>query len=424
MTLNRYSWNVGRSLPILKPHSQAKHRIFEKYLRRYIEICTARTQQESFRLTIVDGYAGGGSYMFNNEKVRGSPLIALDTIHDMQKHLSEKRDKGFTLHTDFIFNDINKNNTEYLRSEIESSEYKSRLGKTIHIWTDDFNNRVDDMITIAKKRSPKKGRAIFFLDQYGWSTVTFQSIKNILEKLEKAEIFLTFSVDALVNFITESKFDETNFRNIEISKEFYSELVRDKQENSHWRTFIQNKLYKHIVESTNAKYYSTFFVRSLDSNRSYWLIHLSQHREARNEIGNIHWQVSNISLHHGDPGLNPLGFSTHQDFRQRSFGYNFDEDARKDSMRTLEQQIPRLIHEEVNENCELSFEQLFGRRCNDTPVTRQIMTEVLLKLRAESEIELTDNEGKLKDRANNIGWDDRIVLPKQRTFFIFNSHIT
>ena len=41
----------------------------------------------------------------------------------------------------------------------------------------------------------------------------------------------------------------------------------------------------------------------------------------------------------------------------------------------------------------LAFEQLFGMRCNDTPVTRKILKETLLSLRAEGELSIVDEAG-------------------------------
>ena len=64
-----------------------------------------------------------------------------------------------------------------------------------------------------------------------------------------------------------------------------------------------------------------------------------------------------------------------------------------------------------------TLEDVFALRCNDTPVVRNLLEEVLVSLRDEREISIFDETGKKKPRANKIDWSDRIVLPPQRTFF-------
>ena len=259
--------------------------------------------------------------------------------------------------------------TEYLRAEIEASPFRDALDDTIHIWTDDFNERVDDAIALVKRRSPQKGRSLFVLDQYGWSDVAFRSIRAILTALEKAEIFLTFSVDSLIDYISDKRPKQQSHLNIDANAGFVRELIKEKAEGPAWRTMIQNSLYSHLQNATGAEYYSPFFIRSPEAHRSYWFLHLSRHREARNVIGNIHWEENNISLHHGGAGLQALGFSSGVDPRQMMLGYEFDELAKRTSRVVLLEQIPQIIRGSVDADFAPSLEQLFGRRCNDTPVT-------------------------------------------------------
>jgi hypothetical protein len=65
----------------------------------------------------------------------------------------------------------------------------------------------------------------------------------------------------------------------------------------------------------------------------------------------------------------------------------------------------------------LVVENLFAGNCNDTPVTSEILTSQLLLLRDEGELSIISGEGKQKPRAKTIDWDDRLILPRQRTMF-------
>ena len=171
------------------------------------------------------------------------------------------------------------------------------------------------------------------------------------------------------------------------------------------------------MDKTGAQFYSPFFIHSAEAHRSYWFLHLSRHREARNVIGNIHWEENTISLHHGGAGLQALGFARNADPRQMDLSYTFDEHAMALSRSTLMEQIPRKIRTAIDADLAPSLETLFGSHCNDTPVTREIFESVLLDLRDEKEIIIEDATGKEKPRAKTVAWTDRIVLARQRSLF-------
>jgi len=418
MAQKQYEWRIGKPPPILGDHSLAKHRIIDRYVREYLRICTSTPVQERLNITIVDGFAGGGRYRYGNGEVRGSPMVLLEAVAEMQDRLNSTRQKGFEIRTDFLFVDIDRRNTDYLRSVIESSPFAEELDRSIHIWTADFNERIDDAIALVKRRSPQKGRSLFLLDQYSWKDVTFRSIRQILGELEKAEIFLTFMVDALIDYMSEKRLEMQGYRNIEADPGFIRELAEEKTESKAWRTLIQNTLYTHLQAATGAEYYSPFFIRSPDAHRSYWFLHLSRHREARNVIGNIHWEQNNISLHHGRAGLQALGFTGASDPMQMMLGgYAFDDIAKATSHAYLIEQIPRIIRDAVDADYAPSLEQLFGARCNDTPVTREIFEEALVELRQLGELRIEDVYGKEKPRSPKVAWTDRIVLARQPTLF-------
>ena len=239
MSKNHYHWKLGDSLPKLGQHSRAKHRVLDRYIRRYIEVCTATPVQEKLNLTIVDGYCGGGRYRYLDEEVPGSPLVILNAIAEMECWLNELRPKGFEIRTNFVFIDVHRFHTDFLRAEIETSPFKDKLDKSIFVWTADFNERVEDAIASVRRLSPSKGRSIWLLDQYGWSDVSFSSMRKILEELEKAEIFLTFSVDSLIDYMSEKRLEQRGYRDVELDQGFIRELMADKGEGPGWRTLIQ-----------------------------------------------------------------------------------------------------------------------------------------------------------------------------------------
>lgn len=55
-----FEWIVGESPPKILAHSKVKHSLIVDYLKRYIRTLTADPRQDVFRLTLVDGFSGGG----------------------------------------------------------------------------------------------------------------------------------------------------------------------------------------------------------------------------------------------------------------------------------------------------------------------------------------------------------------------------
>ena len=86
----QFDWSSWRSkLPPLKAHSIAKLEVLRSYIEDYIVIlCTGNPGQDRFRLTVVDGFAGGGIY--EGQKV-GSPFVLLEAVKVAEQFLTERK---------------------------------------------------------------------------------------------------------------------------------------------------------------------------------------------------------------------------------------------------------------------------------------------------------------------------------------------
>lgn len=78
MTLKQYNWKDGPDF--IQQHSVAKHRILQAYLAAYFQTLVSSPNREILKLTLVDGFAGGGVYVHQDtrEVVKGSPFIFLE----------------------------------------------------------------------------------------------------------------------------------------------------------------------------------------------------------------------------------------------------------------------------------------------------------------------------------------------------------
>ena len=128
-----YEWKIGRPLPVLGEHSVAKHDIFERYVRTYIDRLTRTPSQTMLNLTIVDGFSGGGLYRLGSREVDGSPLRLLNTVEAADKSLNAARAKGFEVRADFFFIDENPEHIAFLTDLLKKRGYDSRIDKDIFL---------------------------------------------------------------------------------------------------------------------------------------------------------------------------------------------------------------------------------------------------------------------------------------------------
>ncbi|MGE9007485.1 three-Cys-motif partner protein TcmP [Leptospira interrogans] len=411
----QYEWKVGQPLPVLGAHSVAKHDIFEQYVGIYIERLTRTPSQTMLNLTIVDGFSGGGLYRQGLGEVDGSPLRLLTAVEAADKSLNAARAKGFTVRADFFFIDENPHHVAFLIDVLRKRGYGSRLGQDIFVRQASFDEACPDVLAHIQKKGTAH-RSLFFLDQYGWSDVRLQTIRTILSTLKNPEILLTFAVDALIDFLSVKTAETQALLNIELDREDVRELM-DLRTGDGWRYLIQNGLYRHIQARTGSRFYTPFFIHSVEAHRSYWLLHLSNHRQARDEMGKLHWRLNNRFQHHGGAGFHALGFDPSRDLRQGLLTFMFDDDAMKRSEAAVLEQLPRMIHAANRDNGGLLVEELFAGNCNDTPVTSDILGRQLVFLRDEGELTIVTPDGSTKPRTKNVDWGDRLILPRERSLF-------
>jgi three-Cys-motif partner protein len=369
------------------------------------------------KLTLVDGFCGGGRYIMGADEVDGSPLRMLTSVERAQVELDAARARGLEIDAEFVFVDANPNHIDFLQQILRERGYGSRIGKEIHLFTSRFEDVSDEII----RRIQIKGRAhrsLFFLDQYGWSGVTFQTIRQIMASLQNPEIVLTFMVDHLVNLLSDKMIDTPGLRAIDLSREDVRSMLEMKEQRG-WKRLIQNTLYEHIQRHTGAHYYTPFFIHpDGGSHRDYWLLHLARHHQAREEMGKIHWQLENTFEHFGRAGFNALGFMPGADVRDGMLDFGFDDNARTRSETAVVDQVARMLHARAAAGEPfLTKKLLFSANCNETPVVSSIVDASLVTLRKARDIRVIGADGAVRRSATQFGWEDKIQLVESPTFF-------
>lgn len=412
MATRKYLWAPGDSLPEIDPHSLAKHTVLGRYLRQYIRVVTANRKMDRLRLTLVDGFSGGGRYRDSTgQQHPGSPLIMLDAMAEAAATIAaENRTKPLHLDVQYYFIEENRRVFDHLRGVLIEEGHSSRVGTEITLMNATFEASVAGIVAAIRARG-SSGRAIFLLDQYGYSDVLLATVRNIFSQLKKAEVLLTLATDWLIDFLSDDKAHQVALSPLGVTP---AELLIHK-DNPQWRQRIQLQLHQHIVRESGAAYYTPFFIVSPDAHRSYWFLHLSGHPKARDEMARLHWELQNHFAHYGSAGLHMLGYNPMNDpdvTRQPAFG--FDNAARARTVAALAQDLPRFMHPFTDG---VPFSELFARIANETPATSAIVKEVVLSLAQAGELEVRGAAGGAVRRKDVVSDDAIIVARRQLGLF-------
>ena len=105
--MTHYEWSIDNPTTIHE-HSKAKHQVYREYVKRYLRERVVRPTFDRYCINIIDGFAGGGIYASGPTRnvYYGSPIILLETLHEMQAELQARQSKPFLLDYNVHFVDV------------------------------------------------------------------------------------------------------------------------------------------------------------------------------------------------------------------------------------------------------------------------------------------------------------------------------
>lgn len=421
MPKREYEWTDIDNPPVIARHSLNKHDVLRNYLERYLDKLYAKAR-ESARFSIVDGFAGGGIYKRSDtgELHYGSPVLVMQTVQSMSLLLEQKHGKKVELRPRYYFVEKKKQYLETLKTVLNRLElHPSVDGEPGGLIRSQFENAVAGIIDSIKSEG-RSHKALFILDQYGYADVPKVTLNYIFESLPQAEVFLTFAVDWLIDYLSSKpeKIDECRRRlqklGVEMSVE---EIIETRESSPYGRLLIQELLSEELSKACGAEYYTRYFiqtenVKGRQSHRSFWLVHMSRHPIARDEMLKVHWESANhLSVHSGaagidEKGLLALGYSTQKDerFGQYNLEYGFDIKAQQQSIDALLKDLPNIIWDKGA----IQFSDLIHEISNYTPANSEILKKVMDVLLVNKDILVIGENGKKRRKGNAIHWNDVI----------------
>lgn len=421
MAKGGYGWSLGGALPVIEDHSRAKHDVLRAYLINYLRILAQHPRSEGIRVTLVDGFAGGGRYRTESgDEVSGSPLVLLEALQEARALVAvDRKQRG--IRTPYVIDahvhlvEQSRSTCAFLRQVIADSPLARASDTQVTIHGGDFHQVLPGILKDIQGRQRRNGRSVFILDQYGWSQVNLDAVKEIFSVLPYAEVFLTWMIDNLINFLSEQMVDKLNpaLQRTGLGQAVTAEqLLAIKTDmgldgDLTWRRAIQTLMTDQIRASSGAAFSTPFYIVPRNSRRGYWLLHLARHWRANEEMKRIHWENNN--LHHpGGPGFNMLGYLGNHG--QLTFDNRFDEHARQATRDALRRDIPQRINQL---NSPVRFGDLVQLTANETPARLDQLQDAVFALTRERQLIVTTQSGATRRGAHSIASDDLVELSTQ-----------
>lgn len=407
-----FTWGPDET-PAIEPHSKAKLTVLREYLRAYINRLATGFAQDEFKLDFVDGFAGGGVFQDGKDIVSGTPLIMLEETEAAKERLNKDRRKPLEFNCKYHFVDVKKAHTDRLQKVLNERGYVVDDEKIV-IHNNAFENVVDGIIADIQARRPRSGRAIFLLDQKGYSQVALKLVARIFRELATAEVILTFASDALINFLSDTPQMIKAVSPLELTERQMSELI-EYREMDGGRALAQRALCQHIRGMVGAAFDTPFFIRPGQSRRALWFVHLSRHPTARDVMIQRHWEINNTFEHYGPGDFGILGWDPLREQATLPL-FNFTEHESHLLQDQLLDSLPRRLYGLISEH-PITVDTMRHQFANETAARFSDMDQVLLQLAEEKEIQIIGPDGKVRTRAlTRLKPTDSISLPATRLF--------
>ena len=416
-----FKWHPDEPPPPIEPHSKAKLDVLRQYLRAYLDRLTLNYQRDEFKLDFVDGFSGGGVFRDEDEILSGTPLIMLEESNKAMDRLKRTRTKPLHFDHKFYFVDKEKAHTDHLRKTL--IERGHQVGNdNIVIRNGRFEDEVDGIIEEIARRQPRAGRAIFLLDQTGYSQVRLALVARIFNELPAAEVILTYAADGLINYIERTRPWTKSGAYSEFTDSQIRDLIQPRDQRGGralaqrvLRENIRDVLREHIRIGTI--FDTPFFIRPKISRRDLWFLHLSRHPIARDVMIQIHWNIHNTFIHYGPGGFGMMGVDAIKNPEEISL-FQFGKIESNRVKEELLNSMPRQIHSLASEN-PVTVDAIRHALANETTARFSDLDEVFIDLAGEREIGIWSSDGNIRSRSRNLRRlksTDRIAFPDTRLF--------
>ena len=413
----QFTWHPDEPPPLIEAHSKAKLAVLRSYLHAYFDRLNVNPSRETFRIDLVDGFAGGGTFRDGQNVLPGTPLIMLEETEHARRRLNRTRNKLLQIDCKYHFVDVEAAHMHHLRKTLSERGYQVDQDNII-LHNSRFQDVVGSIVSEIRRRQPRVGRSIFLLDQTGFSQVELRLVARIFGQLPAAEVILTFAADALTNHLAETPSLIKAVDPLELTETKIHDLIRYR-DGGGGRALVQRTLRDHVRAITGASFDTPFFIRPSGSRRALWFLHLSQHPTARDVMIQRHWELSNTFEHYGPGDFGMLGW----DALKRTDTLSLFRFGESEAQQIHEQLLDSMPRELFGLACEgpISVSAMRHMIANRTAARFTDLDRVILQLAREKEIEIRTSDGKVRSRGlKRLAPSDLIALPETLLFPAFS----
>lgn len=408
---NQTHWSAdGRHLPSIEAHTKIKHKVLEEYIKRWVETLAGHGKYGARRLTIVDGYAGGGLYRDGTNLWEGSPIRLIRKFEEGLQYVLARKPY---LNTDFefIFIDSNLAHIKCLELQIKSSGLGSYLEnekcKLIHA---DFNSNLD---SIVKNIEIRKGHSFFFLDPFDLD-VNPSMTKRILS-LPKTEVLLNHMVSGLYRILGNKTNKYANFFNDFGYDEFFRDEAVSKNKIAKY-SYLRHNAIKLFRESGGGNFIHTFALIDKKTAPLYYLMHLSNNPVALAVMRDVTWSYNNLDFQY-QYNLFGYGQVTLEEYEQNLTIINVDDENSQFCIDQLSEQVGSFLSQDSS----VKFIELYNDTLQENPATKEHYIKALNQLQSNKEIVVL-RDGKIKDIKSITSNDIVRRVERQVTIFDTSSY--
>lgn len=173
------------------PHSLAKIKIVEEYLKAWLPILSRWND----RIVYIDGFSGPGEYL-GGEK--GSPLAALDTAIN-HSHIDNFKE------VKFLFIEKDEDCLNYLKNLLEKRDLPGNIDVTT--FGEEFEDVLTKILDHVENKGVKLAPTFLFIDPFGIKGIKFSTLERFMSN-PKCEVFLTYMIESINRFKKHPAFEE------------------------------------------------------------------------------------------------------------------------------------------------------------------------------------------------------------------------
>jgi three-Cys-motif partner protein len=403
---NKTFWSGdGKHLPDIEPHTKVKHKVLEEYIKSWVETLAGHGKYGVRRLTIIDGYAGGGLYKDGEKTWEGSPLRLIRKFEEGLGHVI-KRKPYINPDFQFIFIDSKQAHVDCLILQIYSAGFGHYIdtGRCI-IKCAKFEKDLD---TIVKDVEARKGHSFFFLDPFKL-TVDPSMTKKIF-KLPKTEVLLNLMVSGMYRILGNKTNKYDNF----FKKYGYHDTFKDEavsQENVAKYSYVRNEVIKLFRVSGGGQFVHTFALIDKKTAPLYYLLHLSNSPVALTVMREVTWAYNNLDFQY-QYDVHGFGQITLEVYEQNLTIINIEDKNNQFCIDALSEQLGGFLSIDLK----TPFVDLYHQTLQENPATKDHYIEALNQLQSNKEIVIL-RDGKVKDIRRISSKDIIQKVDRQITLF-------